>query len=147
MILLSQKNFYKTDFLGAKYMGYHARSFVRSSVSYLPDWQRYFSGPSQVSGIGTRILTFTSDFIPTYNTQPTDTRGDHYDKMGSSYLSVELAEKLRVQIQRPSVMQDTLCVPSEGVVGYGEGVVYLTSPGRPTDIGLQSGKACCHCSR
>ena len=28
-----------------------------------------------------------------------------------------------------------------GVVGWGKGVVYLTSPGRPTDTGLQSGKA------
>ena len=28
------------------------------------------------------------------------------------------------------------------VVGYGEDVVYLTSSGHPTDIGLQSGKAC-----
>ena len=28
------------------------------------------------------------------------------------------------------------------VVGCGEGVVYLTSPGHPTDIGLQLGKAC-----
>ena len=26
------------------------------------------------------------------------------------------------------------------VVGWCEGVVYLTSPGRPTDIGLQLGK-------
>ena len=34
-----------------------------------------------------------------------------------------------------------------GVVGYGEGVVYLVSPGRPTDIGLQLGKACYSCSR
>ena len=34
-----------------------------------------------------------------------------------------------------------------GVVGCGEGVVYLTSPGRPTDIGLQLGKGCCPCSR
>ena len=34
-----------------------------------------------------------------------------------------------------------------GVVGYGEGVVYLTSPGRPTDIGLQCGKACYPCNR
>ena len=63
--------------------------------------------------------------------------------MGSSYLSVELAEKLRVQIPRPSAMQDKLYVPSERVVGYREEVVYLMSPGRPTDIGLQSGKACC----
>ena len=29
-----------------------------------------------------------------------------------------------------------------GVVGWCEGVVYLTSLGRPTDIGLQLGKAC-----
>ena len=28
------------------------------------------------------------------------------------------------------------------VVGCGNGVVYLMSPGRPTDIGLQLGKAC-----
>ena len=27
-----------------------------------------------------------------------------------------------------------------GMVGCGEGVVYLTSPGHPTDIGLQLGK-------
>ena len=34
-----------------------------------------------------------------------------------------------------------------GVVGWCEGVLYLMSPGRPTDIGLQLGKACCPCSR
>ena len=34
----------------------------------------------------------------------------------------------------------------EGVVGWCEGAVYLTSPGRPTDIGLQLGKACYLCS-
>ena len=34
-----------------------------------------------------------------------------------------------------------------GGVGCGEGVVYLTSPGHPTDIGLQLGKACYPCSR
>ena len=34
------------------------------------------------------------------------------------------------------------CKPrSEGVVGWCEGVVYLMSPGRLTDIGLQLGKA------
>ena len=27
--------------------------------------------------------------------------------------------------------------PRSGVVGCGEGVVYLTSPGHPTEIGLQ----------
>ena len=36
---------------------------------------------------------------------------------------------------------------NEGVVGCGEGVVYLTSVGRPTDIGLQLGKVCYPCSR
>ena len=34
-----------------------------------------------------------------------------------------------------------------GVVGCGEGVMYLTSPGSPTDIGLQLGKACYPCSK
>ena len=32
-----------------------------------------------------------------------------------------------------------------GVVGWCEGAVYLTSLGRPTDIGLQLGKACYPC--
>ena len=34
----------------------------------------------------------------------------------------------------------------DGVVGWCEGAVYLTSLGRPTDIGLQLGKACYPCS-
>ena len=34
-----------------------------------------------------------------------------------------------------------------GVIGWYKGVVYLTSPGRPTDIGLQLGKACSPSSR
>ena len=34
----------------------------------------------------------------------------------------------------------------EGVVGWCEGAVYLTSLGRPADIGLQLGKACYPCS-
>ena len=33
------------------------------------------------------------------------------------------------------------------IMGWCEGVVYLASPGRPTDIGLQLGKACYPCSR
>ena len=33
-----------------------------------------------------------------------------------------------------------------GVVGWCESAVYLTSLGRPTDIGLQLGKACYPCS-
>ena len=35
---------------------------------------------------------------------------------------------------------------SGGVVGWCEGAVYLRSPGRPADIGLQLGKACYPCS-
>ena len=35
---------------------------------------------------------------------------------------------------------------SEGVVGCGEGVMYLKSP-EQTDFGLQLGKACYLCSR
>ena len=34
-----------------------------------------------------------------------------------------------------------------GVVGCGEGVMYLTSLGQLTYIGLQLGKACYPCSR
>ena len=34
----------------------------------------------------------------------------------------------------------------KGVVGWCEGAVYLTSLRRPTDIGLQLGKACYPCS-
>ena len=33
------------------------------------------------------------------------------------------------------------------LVGWCEGVMYLMSPGRPADIGLQLGKACYPCSR
>ena len=36
---------------------------------------------------------------------------------------------------------------NNGVVGWCEGAVYLTSPGCPADIGLQLGKACYSCSR
>ena len=39
-----------------------------------------------------------------------------------------------------------LTITSAGAVGWCEGAVYLTSPGRPTDIGLQLGKACYPCS-
>ena len=45
------------------------------------------------------------------------------------------------------ISSNTACLfDSLGVVGWCEGAVYLTSPGRPTDIGLQLGKACYPCS-
>ena len=34
-----------------------------------------------------------------------------------------------------------------GIVRCGEGVLYLRSQGRPTEIGLQLGNACYPCSR
>ena len=37
--------------------------------------------------------------------------------------------------------------PYGGMVGWCEGVLYLTAPGRPINIGLQLGKACYPCSR
>ena len=40
----------------------------------------------------------------------------------------------------------TVCTMVMGVVGWCKGAVYLTSLGRPTDIGLQLGKACYPCS-
>ena len=39
-----------------------------------------------------------------------------------------------------------ILVHTAGVVEWCEGAVYLTSLGRPTDIGLQLGKACYPCS-
>ena len=42
--------------------------------------------------------------------------------------------------------QHPLTLKLLGVVGWCEDAVYLTSPGRPTDIGLQLGKACYPCS-
>ena len=50
------------------------------------------------------------------------------------------------QNDRAMVRQICNVRPQVGVVGWCEGAVYLTSPGRPTDIGLQLGKACYPCS-
>ena len=55
---------------------------------------------------------------------------------------------------QPSSSSDSLFIAPDkvlffqpnGVVGWC-GVLYLTSPGRPTDIGLHLGKARCPCSR
>ena len=40
-----------------------------------------------------------------------------------------------------------ISIAKVGVVGWCKGVMYLVSPGCPTDIGLQLGKACYPCSR
>ena len=46
-----------------------------------------------------------------------------------------------------SEQQNSAIKTTCGVVECGEGVVYLTSPGHPTDFGLQLGKACYPFSR
>ena len=51
-----------------------------------------------------------------------------------------LLEKTLIPLFNPSPLDPE-------VVGWCEGVMYLMSPGRPTDIGLQLGKACYPCSR
>ena len=54
------------------------------------------------------------------------------------------------EMTKPSKFRLLKCLSglllAKGVVGWCEGAVYLTSPGRPTDIGLQLGKACYPCS-
>ena len=52
------------------------------------------------------------------------------------------SDKLNIQVKIFSYYNSP-----KGVVGCGEGDVYFTSPGRPTEIGLQLGKACYPCSR
>ena len=44
------------------------------------------------------------------------------------------------------ILHSSIFTLTWGVVGWCEGAVYLTSLGRPTDIGLQLGKACYPCS-
>ena len=51
-----------------------------------------------------------------------------------------------VRVQRSNASKDCL-VCLIGVVRWCEGVMYLTSPGHPTDIGLQLHEACYPCSR
>ena len=54
--------------------------------------------------------------------------------------------KLFLQILREMANNVDSNQTARGVVGWCEGAVYLTSLGRPTDIGLQLGKACYPCS-
>ena len=60
-----------------------------------------------------------------------------------SYIGYKISDIL-IQISYKSILD--ILYPILGVVGWCEGAVYLTSLGRPTDIGLQLGKACYPCS-
>ena len=60
---------------------------------------------------------------------------DHYSELPPSGEKSETFQILSVSVGRGGG-------GGGGGVGCGEGVVYLASPGRPTDIGLQLGKAC-----
>ena len=58
------------------------------------------------------------------------------------------SEHTEAFISRSRYLGDILNIDNYlGVVGYGEGVGYLMSPGRPTDSVFQLGKACYPCSR
>ena len=62
---------------------------------------------------------------------------------------MQMSNKVPVKTAHMHMLIWAFVVPISGVgvVGCGEGVVYLTSPGHPTDIGLQLAKACYPCSR
>ena len=76
----------------------------------------------QVLAVGEK----THDKMPTFKTGEAEIRCERTVKL----LGVEFGYLLKFK----------------GVVGWCEGLVYLTSLGRPTDIGLQLGKACYPCS-
>ena len=64
---------------------------------------------------------------------------DEYTQHMLFFLYIYIYGEIRKQITDSSYV-------SLGVVGWCEGVMYLMSPGRPADIGLQLGKACYPCS-
>ena len=66
----------------------------------------------------------------------------------SSLIPVSLSQSMAQSDVCLTGDQEVTCsILTVGVVRSGEGVVYLMSPGRPTDIGLQLDKACYPCSR
>ena len=67
----------------------------------------------------------------------------HYAKKGLLFLLVTYCVGKTKSIY--NVKYDSKYIA--GVVGWCESAMYLVSLGRPTDIGLQLGKACCPCSR
>ena len=67
--------------------------------------------------------------------------GGHCEQYGDVWPTLYMTEKIVI-----FSISWLLLAKFEGVVGWCEGAVYLTSPGRPTDIGLQLGKACYPCS-
>ena len=67
--------------------------------------------------------------------------------MSPEYLDVLNWQEDWCKIPVQSFIQYRLSMPSIGKVGCGKGVMYLKSSKRPTDVGLQLGKACYPCSR
>ena len=65
-----------------------------------------------------------------------------------SYSVFDIFQKVAFyhKLDTKEVNLQTLSLMCPGVVGWCEGAVYLTSPGCPTDTGLQLGKACYPCS-
>ena len=73
--------------------------------------------------------------LPDYNISPYSAK----QKRHSNFLKKK-SEKISLYISCE------LFTKQAGVVGWCEGAVYLKSLGRPTDIGLQLGKACYPCT-
>ena len=79
--------------------------------------------------------------LPINQTANTDWSSDKYGFFSSVNYNSKLLKYSDNSCQSSSNTQK-----KKGVVGWCEGAVYLRSPGRPTDIGLQLGKACYPCS-
>ena len=72
-----------------------------------------------------------------------------YKEVDKNYIDYNLKTTELLDCALIGIACGNYCICStlrEGVVGWCEGAVYLTSLGRPTDIGLQLGKACYPCS-
>ena len=71
----------------------------------------------------------------TFGTSDFRSRGHKYESQLGHIISVKIDHDFYGHSAQP------------GGVGWCKGVVYLVSPGRPTEIDLQLGKACYPCSR
>ena len=95
------------------------------------------TGPSGSVSFCQQLWNFRTFTVPYI--YPTRDEGEHIFAPGPI---TNLVLSLRVD----KAWQFRMYMIFAGVVGWCEGAVYLTSLGRPTDIGLQLGKACYPCS-
>ena len=74
-----------------------------------------------------------------------DPHDGHYWRSGVRSAMLQQASYMYLD-GGPLMWMMPLYLHVKGVVGWCKGAVYLSSPGRPTDIGLQLGKTCYPCS-